>query len=44
MQESHKSVTDEDRRSKKVIKITLIAFSVVELAVMIAILIKQRIG
>lgn len=44
MQESHESVTDEERRSKKVIKIALIAFSIVELVVMVAIIIKQRIG
>ena len=44
MQDNYKTIVDEELRSKKVIKIAVIAFSIVELIVMIAIILKYRIG
>jgi hypothetical protein len=44
MQTNHKSLKDEEARSKKVIKIALIAFSIVELIVMVAIFLKKGLG
>jgi hypothetical protein len=44
MQDNHKSVADEEVRSKRTIKIALIAFSIVELIVMVAIFLKKGLG
>ena len=40
--QDNKSLIDEEARSRKVIKIALIAFSIVELIVMVAIFVKHK--